>query len=314
MKPIARPWTFLRYLPLALVGGAAVVAWGVFESGAFRSIFGWFALLTLVPLLGLLGLLVSLIAAIRRRGVSRLAAATVLVSAFAVWPGAWSFGVGMIRFPWSLARAKPAATVRLPLDGPVRVLWGGDDLAHNYHASTPDQRWAYDLGVEPVLTGSSRLEDYGCYGKDVVAPADAEVWMVHDGEPEQVPGRLVPNYRAPLGNMVALKLASGTYLLIAHLHTGSVAVKAGAHVAEGDRLGRCGDTGNTSEPHVHVHHQKEDPRLYPVSFAEGLPLYFHDTDGDAMPVGGIAVRDGKAVPTGAVVRHVGGARAKLGAP
>jgi hypothetical protein len=314
MKPIARPWTFLRYVPLALVGGAAAVAWGAFESGRFSSIYGWLALLTLVPLLGLLGLLVSVGAAIGRRGISRLGAATALVSAFAVWSGAWSFGLGPVRFPFSLARSQPAATVRLPLEGPVRVLWGGDDLAHNYHASTPDQRWAYDLGVEPVLTGSSRLEDYGCYGKDVVAPADAEVWMVHDGEPEQVPGRLVPDYRAPFGNMVALQLAGGTYLLIAHLQTGSVSVKAGAHVAEGDRLGRCGDTGNTSEPHVHVHHQREDPRRYPMNFAEGLPLYFRDTDGEAMPVGGIAVRDGNPVPTGALLRHVGGARATIGAP
>jgi hypothetical protein len=283
-------------------------------SGRFAAIFGWLALLSLVPSLGLLGLTASVVAAIRRRGVSRVGALTALASCIALWPGGWNFGLGAIAFPRSLAHATPAATVRLPLDGPVRVVWGGDDLAHNYHATTPDQRWAYDLGVEPVLTGSPRLEDYGCYGRDVLAPVDGEVWMAHDGEPEQVPGRLVPNLHAPLGNVVALRLASGTYLMIAHLQTGSVAVKEGDRVTEGDRLGRCGDTGNTSEPHVHVHHQKEDPRLYPVNFAEGLPLYFRDTDGDPMPLGGIAVRDGKPVATGALVQHVGGARAKLGAP
>jgi hypothetical protein len=314
MKPIARPWSFLRWLLPALLTVVQVAAWGVLESGGITSVYGWLALVSVVPLLGAIGLVTCAVAAIRRRGVSRLAAFTAAASLVALWPGAWNVGVGAIRYPFSLAKQTPAATVRLPLEGPVRVLWGGDDVAHNRHASFPDQRWAYDLAVEPVLTGSARLEDYGCYGKDVLAPADGEVWLAHDGEPEQVPGKLVPNLRAPLGNAVALKLPTGTFLLIAHLQTGSVAVREGAHVREGDVVGRCGDTGNTSEPHVHVHHQRQDPRVFPVNFAEGLPLYFADDGGDPMPLGGIDVRDGKPVPTGAIVHNAGPPRATLASP
>jgi len=46
----------------------------------------------------------------------------------------------------------------------------------------PDQRWAHDLVLEPAITGSSRLEDYGCYGKVVVAPVAARVHHSVDGK------------------------------------------------------------------------------------------------------------------------------------
>jgi murein DD-endopeptidase MepM/ murein hydrolase activator NlpD len=128
----------------------------------------------------------------------------------------------------------------------------------------------------------------------------------HDGEPDMRPGRASRNYAAPLGNHVVLKLATGTYLVVAHLQPGTVAVAAGRRVEEGTVLGRCGNSGNTSEPHIHIHHQRQDPAVYPVNFAEGLPLYFRDHDGPPMPEGGIELRDGRPIATGVVVRHRGG--------
>jgi hypothetical protein len=62
---------------------------------------------------------------------------------------------------------------------------------------------------------------------------------------------------------------------------------------------------NTSEPHVHIHLQRQDPRGRPVNFSEGLPLFFRDHDGRPMPRGGIAWVEGKLRPTGDVVRHAG---------
>ena len=66
----------------------------------------------------------------------------------------------------------------------MRVAWGGDDIGRNYHASTSDQRWAYDLMVEPYLTGSATLADYGCYGVPVVAPISGGVVQTASDEPE----------------------------------------------------------------------------------------------------------------------------------
>jgi murein DD-endopeptidase MepM/ murein hydrolase activator NlpD len=45
----------------------------------------------------------------------------------------------------------------------------------------------------------------------------------------------------------------GLEILLAHFRNGTVAPKAGARVVEGERLGLAGNSGNSSEPHLHVH-------------------------------------------------------------
>ena len=113
------------------------------------------------------------------------------------------------------------------------------------------------------------------------------------------------NLKNPIGNTVMLELETGTYLVIAHRKAGSVLVKAGEEVAEGQQIGECGNSGNTGEPHIHIHHQCQDPKGRPLNFAEGPPLFFRDLDGDPMPEGGLEERDGTFVMPGTVVRHIG---------
>ena len=118
------------------------------------------------------------------------------------------------------------------------------------------------------------------------------------------PGVISNNYANPAGNYVALRLAeTDTYLVIAHLKQGSVAVKVGDVVTEGQLLGQCGNSGNTSEPHIHIHHQRQNPAEMGVNMAEGLPLYFRDHNGPAMPVGGILVEGETVTLIGDVVQH-----------
>lgn len=303
LRPIA------GWLPLVVVVGGAAATWGIYLGGGIRSIFAWLALQTLVPLAALLLVIATLARAIwTRRGVPRLAL-TLMLGLVGLWPAAWLFGHGVMTYPYRLATTTPSATVRLPTDAPMRVLWGGDDLEHNRHATMPDQRWAYDLVVEPALTKSSRLEDYGCWGTAVVAPVSGKVHLAHDGEEDHVPGRPSNELRAPLGNHVVLEWPSGGFLVLAHLRKGSVVAREGETIEEGAPIGACGNSGNTSEPHVHIHAQRQDPRNRPVNFSEGLPLFFRDHDGAAMPLGGADVVDGNPIATGAIVRHVGRASA-----
>ena len=119
------------------------------------------------------------------------------------------------------------------------------------------------------------------------------------------PGVVSNNTEAPEGNIIALKLETGTYLIIAHLKPSSVLVQVGDQLEEGQIIGQCGNSGNTSEPHIHIHHQRQDPTVYPINFAEGLPLYFRDHNGPPMPEGGVRMENGKPVATGATVQHVG---------
>jgi hypothetical protein len=239
------------------------------------------------------------------RRMNRVVIVTSVLGFTATLPALLLLGYVDVPYPAAIENTRPWATVRLPTDQPVLVGWGGDSIAVNYHVVAPDQRWAYDLIVEPYPDGSTRLEAYGCWNTPVVAPVAGEVVVAHDGERDEIPGRKSGNYLNPSGNYVALRLETGTYLLVAHLRQGTVAVKSGEHLHEGQLLGRCGNSGNTSGPHIHIHHQRQDPSVFPAGFAEGLPLFFRDHDGPPMPQGGAKKAAGRTIWTGQKIRHVG---------
>jgi murein DD-endopeptidase MepM/ murein hydrolase activator NlpD len=174
------------------------------------------------------------------------------------------------------------SNLRLPFDGEWFVFWGGRTVAQNYHAAFPDQRFAYDFVV--VQNGKTHQgegtanEDYFCYGLDIVASAAGVVVVAVDGIADQTPGEM--NAEQPLGNYVILDHQNGEFSFLAHLQQGSVAVRKGAEVKAGDALGHCGNSGNSSEPHLHYHLQTTA-----VSFAgEGLPAQFQNYLADAANV------------------------------
>ena len=118
------------------------------------AVVGWTLLVSAGRLLALPSLLVLVVHAVRKRRFSRPMWATLVLALVALWPGLWGFGLLTVTFPFSLESAEPSASVRLPSNDELRVFWGGDRLATNYHAALPDQRWAYDLVVEPAAHGS----------------------------------------------------------------------------------------------------------------------------------------------------------------
>ncbi|MBN2388528.1 MAG: peptidoglycan DD-metalloendopeptidase family protein [Anaerolineales bacterium] len=301
-RPSPRRSTLPLVVGIFLLVAIAVLA-GLLLSGGMRRVAAWYLLQLALPVLGLVCLLVAGLAALIRRRWDRRTTGAVLLSVLAILPVFMLFV--SVPYPASLERTGPAATVRLPADVPLLVAWGGDRLATNYHVIVPDQRWAYDFVVAPFFSGSNQLEEYGCYGVPVVAPIDGLVTAAHDGEPDATPGVLTNNSEAPTGNYVVIQMETGTYLLIAHLKQGSVLVDAGQRVREGQPIGQCGNSGNTSEPHIHIHHQRQDPSMYPINFAEGLPLFFRDHDGPPMPEGGFEIVDDLPVPLGPTVQHNG---------
>ncbi len=99
--------------------------------------------------------------------------------------------------------------IRVPTDEAMRVVWGGDAAAGNQHAIQSDQRWAYDLMIEPYLTGSATLADYGCYGVPVVAPIGGKVVQTVSNEPDAKAGSISGKVTAPSGNHVVIEAADG---------------------------------------------------------------------------------------------------------
>lgn len=172
--------------------------------------------------------------------------------------------------------------LRLPFEGEWTVVWGGRTVEQNSHAATVDQRFAIDLvvfvdGANHEAQGKAN-SDYHCWGRPILAPGRGLVVVASDGVRDNTPGEM--NRRQPLGNHVVIDHMNGEYSFLAHLRKGSVHTRAGHEVTAGAPLGECGNSGNSSEPHLH-HHLQDTPEF---GAGEGLPAWFRDFVADDIPV------------------------------
>ncbi|MGH7128675.1 MAG: M23 family metallopeptidase, partial [Planctomycetaceae bacterium] len=174
------------------------------------------------------------------------------------------------------------ADLRLPFDGAWYVFWGGRSVVRNYHAAATDQRFAYDFVMRKggvTHRGDGRMnEDYYCWGQPVLAPARATVMSVERLLPDNPPGVLDPAH--PCGNHVMLDLGHGEYAVLAHMQADSIVIEEGDALQPGQIIGVCGNSGNTSEPHLHFHLQDEPE----FGSGHGLPAYFNHYTANGEPV------------------------------
>ncbi len=149
-------------------------------------------------------------------------------------------------------------TLALPFKGEWFVFWGGDTTQENYHQDAPNQRFAFDI-VKVGANGKShegegsKNEDYYAFGQEIIAPADGIVTYVVDGIHDNVPGEM--NRMFVPGNLVIIKHAKSEYSLFAYFKQNSIRVKTGDKVTKGQTIGLCGNSGNSSEPHLHYQFQ-----------------------------------------------------------
>ena len=142
----------------------------------------------------------------------------------------------------------------LPFKGEWFVVWGGDAPEQNQHQNAPNQRFAFDIlkigaGGKTHAGDGTKNEDFYAFGQEIVAPADGVVTYAVDGVQDNKPGEMNRMY-VP-GNLVVIKHAEGEYSLLAHLKQNSVRVRVGDKVTRGQTIGLCGNSGNSSEPHLH---------------------------------------------------------------
>jgi len=151
----------------------------------------------------------------------------------------------------------------LPFKGEWLVHWGGDTLAVNAHVNNPSQRRAADLvKVDPEgkdhRGDGKKNSDHLCFGAEVLAAADGTVVSVVDGVADNEPGQMNPDF-AP-GNAVVIAHEGGVHSMYGHLQRHSLKVREGAKVKRGTVLGLCGNSGNSSQPHLHFQLQ-DGPRI-----------------------------------------------------
>lgn len=182
---------------------------------------------------------------------------------------------------------KPVVVIAPPLDATNLVAANGpsNTSAHRRALIPVDghayisQRYAIDW-VEAYPDGKTYQGDekdnksYKIYGAEIHSVADGVVTETKDGIPQNIPN--ADTHAVPItletigGNHVIVDIGGGRYAFYAHMQPGSLRVKVGDHVKTGDVLGLVGNTGNSSEPHLHFDICDASSMLA----CEGLPYAF----------------------------------------
>ena len=206
-----------------------------------------------------------------------------------------------LRLGTPLERA--AVKVRPPVSGRWRAMNSPADRVPSHGVHAYGQTYAIDLVTDdgdrerpngewwPVTHSP---DEFPAYGRDVLAPADGTVVRAHDSAWDHRSRSSWPAYglllvegsvrelggpSRLLGNHVVVDLGGGVWALLAHLQHESVTVKPGDDVAAGEVIARCGNSGNSSEPHVHFQLMDHENAL----FADGVPFEFqYEREGETV--------------------------------
>lgn len=254
----------------------------------------WFFLKLIFPIIGLIGVLVftviAIVFAVRKKQI-RKSLLSVVICLVLLFPILITMNVVPVAYPIDIKKTGPALTIVSPFKEDSIVGFGGETIKNNTpHAMWASERWAYDMVMEPYNDGSSKFSDYGIWDKDVYSPVAGTIVAAYDKEDDIKPN--TEDFKSMEGNHVYIKVKeTGTFILLNHFKKNSVKVKVGQEVKASDFLGKVGNSGSTSEPHLHIHHQHQNPVdiIYPL-FAEGLPLYFEDNNQSVMLVKGETLR------------------------
>ncbi len=179
-------------------------------------------------------------------------------------------------------KSQERIALSLPFEGYWTVAKGGVDKADSHSWNVIAQRYAYDFYVTDNRGKShqgddKRLENYYAFGKAVLAPADGTVVEVRDNIrdfPHPGAGWIDWRTRDFRGNYIVIRHGERAYSFVAHLKQGSCRVKPGDLIQRGQVIGECGNSGHSTEPHIHLHLQ-DHPNFY---LAIGLPIQFMNVE------------------------------------
>jgi len=169
----------------------------------------------------------------------------------------------------------------------------GDFLVVTGHVGAPgghqerSQQFAYDVvGLGPHLElltdGGKKNEDFVGFGREVLAPAAGMVVYARNDVADnpatgnQDTEKLLALPDPPWGvggNCVVIDHGNTEWSFLAHMKSGSVKVKKGDRVDQGQIIGQLGNSGATTGPHLH-YHLMDGPRLF---VSDGLPARFQNT-------------------------------------
>ncbi|MFF8833835.1 M23 family metallopeptidase [Streptomyces sp. NPDC015130] len=188
-------------------------------------------------------------------------------------------GTGLFVTARRRVASAPRATIEVgpPVAGRWSALNSPADRTPSHGTHQYAQTYAIDIVEEdeerprpafarlwPLVRGN---RDFPAFDAPLLAVADATVVHAEDGQRDHLSRNSLPalvylmliesavralaGARRVTGNHLVLDLGDGTYAMYAHLRRGSLAVRPGDRVVAGQEVARCGNSGNSTEPHVH---------------------------------------------------------------
>lgn len=184
-----------------------------------------------------------------------------------------------------------------PLSLPFFGEWFVSQGADGKYTHTGEWRHAWDFEIRDAelktYRGSGNVpDDYYCYGKNILAPADGMIEEVFDNIPDNPVGE--KNLKKNWGNTVIIKHADFLYTQLSHLKEGSIVVKPGQRIKRGEVLGKCGNSGNSPYPHLHFQVQ-QTPFLGSGTLDYPIRNYFLSTQGKVTLTTHSSPQEGEAV-------------------
>ncbi|MFJ5104594.1 peptidoglycan DD-metalloendopeptidase family protein [Streptomyces sp. NPDC088554] len=215
----------------------------------------------------------------------------------------------------------PPLEVAVPVTGSWTALNSPADKVPSHGTHGYGQTYAIDIVADPepgsggtrpafakVWPIVRRNRDFPAFDQPILAVADATVVHAGGGQRDHLSRNSLPalgylmllesgvreigGARFIVGNHLVLDLGDGTYAMYAHLRRGSLSVRAGDRVHAGQVLARCGNSGNSTEPHLHFQ-LMDHPDL---DVAQGVPFTWQGigvpANGEAF--GGVERQDRRA--------------------
>ncbi|MBS1716771.1 MAG: M23 family metallopeptidase [Armatimonadetes bacterium] len=179
-------------------------------------------------------------------------------------------------------RVTPKAKLIFPFKGFGLITqgWINDNGHHN-----GDDLFALDIlglseSMGPILNGSGSNEAYAGFGRPILCPADGVVVAVQSAIPNQPKPDMIDRKLFTLqdgteviqGNHVVIDHGNQEFSGLMHMQPGSITVKVGDRIKQGDQIGKLGNSGNTNGPHLH--YQLQDGPNFAT--ASGLPVTFEN--------------------------------------
>ncbi|WP_097868699.1 M23 family metallopeptidase [Streptomyces sp. rh34] len=229
---------------------------------------------------------------------------------------------------------RPPVEVDPPVTGGWTALNSPADKVPSHGTHAYGQTYAIDIVADPE-TGEGepparpafrwlwplfrRNRAFPAFGSPLLAVADATVVKASDGQRDHLSRNSLPalaylmliegtvrsilGVHRVIGNHVVLDLGDGTYAVYAHVRRGSLRVEAGDTVRAGQRIARCGNSGNTTEPHLHFQ-LMDGPDL---DNARGVPFTWR---GVGVPANGATFTVGERAGVRATVGEAAEVRAR----